>query len=281
MSNFVERESLENYLETLLMLQKKQERVRAIDIASALQFSRASVSRAIHKMREAGYLTLDATLTFTAEGLKVAHEVVRRHELLTKFFVVVSGVEAPLASRCACRVEHVISRETAQGIGKFLVAKGVSPDLATEVTSYLPEADERLESEEDYLEAIYVLILKKQEVRAVDVARDLGLTRASVSRGLALLKEKGLIEVTANGLLLLTVNGTELAEKIWEKHQAISTLLAVTTGIDDKTASREACRIEHMISDEVYAGIKLFLTELGKKSPTSKEGEDVTTGLGC
>ena len=113
MSNFVERESLENYLETLLMLQKKQERVRSIDIASALQFSRASVSRAIRKMREAGYLTSDDTLTFTAEGLKVAQEVVRRHELLTKFFVVVSGVEVPLASRCACRVEHVISRETA------------------------------------------------------------------------------------------------------------------------------------------------------------------------
>ena len=109
------QESAENYLETILILQKRHGQVRSIDIASELSFSKPSVSIAMKKLREAGYVEMDAEgfLTLTAAGQEIADRVYTRHKLLTAFFIRL-GVSEEVAAADACRIEHDISEETFQ-----------------------------------------------------------------------------------------------------------------------------------------------------------------------
>ncbi|MBP5311730.1 MAG: metal-dependent transcriptional regulator [Clostridia bacterium] len=112
------------------------------------------------------------------------------------------------------------------------------------------------ESGEMYLETI--LVESKRlggEVRSVDVAAGLGVTRPSVSRALSKLKEENYIVIDDNGHIFFTDAGREIAEKIYERHQVLSALL-LQLGIDEKTAADDACKIEHVISDTTFNAIK-------------------------
>ena len=111
------------------------------------------------------------------------------------------------------------------------------------------------ESGEMYLEAILVLQRKQDFVRSVDVGEYLGYSKPSVSRAMGLLRKGGLITVERDGGLHLTQEGRELAEKIYERHTVISQMLT-EIGVDEKTAAEDACRIEHVISDETFEAIK-------------------------
>ncbi len=111
------------------------------------------------------------------------------------------------------------------------------------------------ESGEMYLETIYILQKKNSHVRSVDVAEHMNYTRASVSRGVSLLKRQGLIEVDAGGHITLTAEGREAAEKIMDRHEVLTGIL-IKLGIDEETAAEDACRIEHVISDKTFFGIK-------------------------
>ncbi len=115
-------ESGENYLETILMLKEKQGAVRSIDIARSLNFSKPSVSRAVGILREDGYLTMEpgGELELTEKGMRKAGAIYERHKLLTAFLRQVSGVSAETAEEDACRMEHIISEETFQGIKRFM-----------------------------------------------------------------------------------------------------------------------------------------------------------------
>ncbi len=112
-----------------------------------------------------------------------------------------------------------------------------------------------LESGEMYLETIYVLSQESLEVHASNVAKKLGYSKASTSRGLAILKEEGMIEDSSSTALVLTEKGKLLAEKIYERHTTL-TRYFIQIGVDPEIAESDACRIEHIISDETFEALK-------------------------
>ena len=111
------------------------------------------------------------------------------------------------------------------------------------------------ESGEMYLETIYILCKSKSSVRSIDVAEYMNFSRASVSRGIGLLKKQDFILMDRDGYITLTDSGLKTAEKIYERHTVISKMLMLM-GIDEKTATEDACRIEHVISDETFEALK-------------------------
>lgn len=111
------------------------------------------------------------------------------------------------------------------------------------------------ESGENYLETIYLLLKQNKNVRAIDVANELGFSRASVSRALSLLKDKGYINID-NNAITLTKQGQEKAESIYARHVHITNFLIETLGVDRHTAEKDACRIEHIISEKTFNLIK-------------------------
>ena len=118
-------ESGENYLETILVLTKKNGSVRSIDIADAMQFTKASVSRAMSILKRDNYIIMqpDGSIILTKDGQNKAAEVYDRHVTLTRFINEVLGVEVKIAEKDACRIEHIISPETFAGIKMQLTKK--------------------------------------------------------------------------------------------------------------------------------------------------------------
>ena len=117
-----------------------------------------------------------------------------------------------------------------------------------------------LESGEMYLETILILKNKYGYVRSVDIAREMNYSKPSVSRAVSLLKEDGYIENDPHGMILLTAKGNAIAEKIYDRHQTLTKYL-VMLGVDETTAQNDACRIEHVISQESFNAIKKQLAE--------------------
>lgn len=113
-----------------------------------------------------------------------------------------------------------------------------------------------LESGEMYLESIYILSKKSGgAVRAVDVGEYMGYSKPSVSRAVSLLKKGGYIESDKSGALVLTDKGIEIAEKMFERHTLLSQFLT-RLGVEESVALRDACKIEHCISDQTFEAIK-------------------------
>lgn len=111
------------------------------------------------------------------------------------------------------------------------------------------------ESPEDYLETIYMLSLHSSEVRSIDVARHLGYSKPSVSVAMKRLRENGYVNMDDNSLLTLTESGLAIARSIYERHQVISGYL-MSIGVSEETALKDACRIEHVLSEETFHKIK-------------------------
>ena len=121
------------------------------------------------------------------------------------------------------------------------------------------------ESGEMYLETIYVLSQKSDEVRAIDVGEYMGFSKPSVSRALGLLREEGLVKNDPNGFLKLTKAGEIHAKRIYERHTILAQLF-IDLGVDPKIAAEDACRIEHYISDETFDAVKAHAKTYGKKA---------------
>jgi len=115
-----------------------------------------------------------------------------------------------------------------------------------------------------YLETIYVLSKKSSSVRAIDVGESLGYSKPSVSRAIGLLKNDGLVKTDDNGYLKLTTLGEERAKMIYERHTLLSQLL-MDLGVDEETATEDACRIEHYISEKTFDAIKKHVEKFGMK----------------
>lgn len=111
------RESAENYLETILILQERKGSVRSIDIANELNFSKPSVSVAMKNLRENGYIQVDngGCITLTDAGFEIADRMYERHRTISEYFMLL-GVEPEIAVKDACRIEHIISNESFQAI---------------------------------------------------------------------------------------------------------------------------------------------------------------------
>lgn len=115
-------ESGEMYLETILILKKRKSQVRSIDIARELNFSKPSVSRAVSILKDDGYISIDSSgyIELTEKGTKTANDIYEKHKILTEFFTTVVKVSPEIAEEDACRIEHVISDETFQGLKRIL-----------------------------------------------------------------------------------------------------------------------------------------------------------------
>lgn len=111
------------------------------------------------------------------------------------------------------------------------------------------------ESGENYLETILILKEKYGYVRSIDVARELNVSKPSVSRAVSVLKNDGYISLDQNGMIVLTDEGTRVANKIYERHNIITKHL-ISLGVSEEVASNDACKIEHVLSDETFEKIK-------------------------
>lgn len=118
-------ESGENYLETILRLKKEMGEVRSIDVAQALNYSKASVSRAVGIMKKGEYITVDSKgfIHFTEKGLLKARSIYERHRTITKYLQQTLGINEDLAEKDACRIEHIISDKTFIAVKEFLNKK--------------------------------------------------------------------------------------------------------------------------------------------------------------
>ena len=116
------------------------------------------------------------------------------------------------------------------------------------------------ESGEMYLEAILVLSRKNGFVRSIDVSEYLGYSKPSVSRAVGILKNGNYIVMDKDGSLTLTESGKTIAEKIFERHTVLSQLLMML-GVSEETATADACKLEHAISDESFEAIKRYMAE--------------------
>lgn len=113
------------------------------------------------------------------------------------------------------------------------------------------------ESGEMYLETIYVLSQNSQSVRSIDVSEHMGYSKPSVSRAIGILKKDGFITVDRSGFIALTDEGRARAEKIFERHTIITEFL-LSLGVSAEVASEDACKMEHIISDESFEAMKYF-----------------------
>lgn len=112
------------------------------------------------------------------------------------------------------------------------------------------------ESGENYLETILMLYNKNGSVRSIDIANELEFTKPSVSRAMSILKSQKLITVEQNGNIHLTEEGLKRAEQIYDRHKIITLYLIEKLGVSSSTAEEDACRIEHIISEEAFEKMK-------------------------
>lgn len=115
------------------------------------------------------------------------------------------------------------------------------------------------ESGEDYLETILILSRRMTGVRSIDIVREMELSKPSVSRAMGILREGGFIKIDDSGYITLTEAGREVAETIYERHRFFTGWL-IEIGVDPKTAEKDACRLEHVISPESFSKMKQFIT---------------------
>lgn len=114
------------------------------------------------------------------------------------------------------------------------------------------------QSAEDYLEVILVLRKRIGMVRSIDIVNELHYTKPSVSVAMKKLRENGYIETDSEGYITLTQQGREVAERIYERHQVLCALLT-SLGVDEETAAADACKIEHVISEQTFSCLKAHL----------------------
>lgn len=115
------------------------------------------------------------------------------------------------------------------------------------------------ESGQMYLETILVLSGQKPMVRSIDVGEYMGYSKPSVSRAIGLLKSGGFVTMEDDGALRLTESGRAVAEKIYERHTILTKML-IGLGVHPKVAAEDACKMEHVISDESFSAIKYHIT---------------------
>ena len=117
------------------------------------------------------------------------------------------------------------------------------------------------ESREMYLETIYLLEKEAQHAHTADIAKLLGVSKPSVTKAMGLLKNQGLIEQERYGPVVLTEQGRQMSRKIYENHKLITQFIISSLGLSPKQAEENACKIEHVISEQMLSAIKEYIDE--------------------
>ena len=117
------------------------------------------------------------------------------------------------------------------------------------------------ESRENYLETILVLKKLNGQVRSIDIARKLNFSKPSGSRAIGILKEDGFVVIDRDGYIEFTEKGKQKAESVYDRHNQITEFLISIVGVSADIAEEDACRIEHVISEETFLKIKEYLNE--------------------
>ena len=117
------------------------------------------------------------------------------------------------------------------------------------------------ESAENYLESILIIHERKGEVRSIDIVNELEFSKPSVSIAMKNLRENGYIKVDKDGYITLTEPGLAIAEKMYERHK-LFTELFMKLGVDPKTSEKDACRVEHILSDQTFNAIKNYVAKM-------------------
>ena len=120
------------------------------------------------------------------------------------------------------------------------------------------------ESSEDYLETILVLSRRLPVVRSVDISKELGYKKSSISAAMNKLREAGYITISDAGFIFLTEEGKALAERVYERHTVFTDFLT-SLGVSPDVAERDACRMEHVVSEESFAALKELYGSLFKR----------------
>ena len=115
------------------------------------------------------------------------------------------------------------------------------------------------ESGEDYLETILILHKKTGFVRSIDIATELGYSKPSISRAMGILRNDGYIKVERSGQIVLTESGKAKAEQVYGKHLMLKSFLRDILGVSEENAEQDACRIEHILSEETCLRLKEFI----------------------
>ncbi len=117
------------------------------------------------------------------------------------------------------------------------------------------------QSAEDYLEVIFMLSNRKEHVRSIDIVNEMGFSKPSVSIAMKKLRENGLIKMDTDGYITFTEEGRDIAVKIYSRHEVLSNFL-IKLGIDEEIAAKDACKMEHILSEETYVAIKRHVESL-------------------
>ncbi len=136
------------------------------------------------------------------------------------------------------------------------------------------------ESGEMYLETIYLLLREKGTVRSVDVCEEMGYSKPSISRAVTLLRADGYLEMDESGYLTLTPRGKEIAEKTYDRHTTLAAFFEAI-GVPAEAAAEDACKIEHVISDETFTAVKRFAASLpmgGSAGASTASGDMESSG---
>lgn len=116
-------------------------------------------------------------------------------------------------------------------------------------------------SGEDYLETIYILQKRTGYVRSIDIANEMGYSKPSVSKGMSILRELGYIVMAADGQIKLTKTGLKRAQEVYARHLLIREFFIKKLGVNPTTAEIDACKVEHVISEETYLRLRDFMSE--------------------
>lgn len=117
------------------------------------------------------------------------------------------------------------------------------------------------QSGEDYLETILLLKREKGYVRSIDIATKLGYSKPSISRAMTILKKENFIVMDEKGYITLTDMGMEMAQKIYLRHETITQFLVKSLNLDEKIAEDDACKIEHVISEETLMKMQDYIKD--------------------
>ncbi len=242
-------ESEEMYLKTIERLTRRKGTVQPVEISEELGYVKSCVSRAVKLLRSKGLITVNETngISLTASGRRRAEQVRHKYEVLRVFFVSI-GAEESVAEKAACKIEHCVTDELCGLIALY------TPEFQERREKPVPNTNE---SEEMYLETILRLEESGQESDLTNIARVMKVTKPAIIKARQKLCDLGFARHDTHNIYL-TPLGREIAERVYEKHKLFTRLLR-RMGVSRERAEEDACRIEHIVSDETVESVRRYM----------------------